>query len=183
MQVSNKFTRKVISQIITVYQWVLEINLEDIGIQLLIKQNKDPDDMLDSINAKLIEVCDNYLKDKNLWLDKYQLSTICAQLVTQAIDECEEPFWVSVKQSKALVKEYLETNKNKREALERIKKENEEFDRQYEQAKKENRQKANRTIDTTQLVEPQPQQTIQPKPKKRVTTTDDLAVDNFILPM
>ena len=66
MQVKNKFTRKVISQIITVYQWMLEIDLEEIWIQLLIKQNKNPDDMLDAINAKLIDVCAEYLKHKNI---------------------------------------------------------------------------------------------------------------------
>lgn len=153
MQVSNKFTRKIISQIITVYQWVLEINLEDIWVQLTIKQNKDPDDMLDVVNAKLIDVCDEYLKWKNIWLDKYQLSTLCAQLITQAIDECDEPFWVSVKQTKSLVQDYLEKNKKKLEALERIKKENDEYDKQYVQAKIENKKKANRVAEASEAVE------------------------------
>lgn len=184
MQLTAKATRKELKQFITIYQSIIEFSLEKLWVEVIIKHNKkDADDMLDDINAKLIEVCDEYIKEHQIGLDKFQLATVVLDLYTQTVSSLDEPFKVIAKESKALVKEYLETNKNKREALERIKKENEEFDRQYEQAKKENRQKANRTIDTTQLVESQPQQTTQPKPKKRVTTTDDLAVDNFILPM
>ena len=76
MQITNKFTRKVLSQIITVYQWTLDIDLPELWVKLLIKPNKNVDDMLDVINAELINVCWEYLEDKKLWLDKYQLATI-----------------------------------------------------------------------------------------------------------
>ena len=84
--------------------------------------------MLDAINNELIKVCWEYLEGKKLWLDKYQLATICAELTTLAMERCEEPFWISVKTSKQLVQDYLEKNAKKREALERIKKENEALD-------------------------------------------------------
>ena len=124
MQATSKFTRKTLSQIITVYQWALEVDLEEAWIKLIIRPNKDIDDMLDVINAELINVCWQYLEDKHLWLDKYQLATICAELTTLAMEKCEEPFRITVKTNKALIQEYLSKNKQKRETLERIKKEN-----------------------------------------------------------
>jgi len=36
-------------------------------MEITIKHNKqDPDQMLDDLNAKLIEVCDEYLKENNI---------------------------------------------------------------------------------------------------------------------
>lgn len=67
MQTNAKATRKELKQFITIYQSILEFSLEKMGLEVIIKHNKaDPDDMLDDINAKLIEVCDEYLQDKRL---------------------------------------------------------------------------------------------------------------------
>ena len=190
MEVTSKFTRKTITQIITVYQWVLNIELKDIWIELLIKPNKNIDDMLDVINNELINVCWEYLEGHNLNLDKYQLATICAELTTLAMERCEEPFWVSVKSSKALVKEYLEANKSKRETLERIKQENEDLDKEVALRKKEQQEKK-------VIFRPEPEmpsgnleagypgsQPPSPKPKKpRAKWTDALAIDDFRLPI
>ena len=67
MQTNAKATRKELKQFITIYQSILEFSLEKMGLEVIIKHNKaDPDDMLDDINAKLIEVCDEYLQDKKL---------------------------------------------------------------------------------------------------------------------
>jgi hypothetical protein len=86
--------------------------------------------MLDDINAKLIEVCGKYLEDHKVGLDKFQLATVVMDLYTQTISELPEPFKVIAKESKNLVKEYLEANKSKREALERIKNENDTLDKE-----------------------------------------------------
>ena len=123
------------------YQGTLEVEIPDVGMKLLIKPNKDVDDMLDVINNELIKVSWEYLEGKKLWLDKYQLATICAELMTLAMERCEEPFWISVKTSKTLVKDYLEKNKAKRETLERIKQENEALDKEVALRKKEQQEK------------------------------------------
>ena len=195
MQVESKFTRKVISQIITVYQWVLSIELEDVWIGLMIKPNKNVDDMLDAINNELIKVCWEYLEGKKLWLDKYQLATICAELTTLAMERCEEPFWISVKTSKQLIQEYLEKNAKKRETLERIKKENETLDEKLaaqEKLKKEKRVALIEKVEIDMKPEmpsgnleagPMGANAPSPKPKKkRVRGTDALAITDFRLP-
>ena len=111
-------------------------------MEVIVKHNKqDPDDMLDDINAKLIEVCDGYLSMHKLSIDKFQLATIVMDLYTQTISSLDEPFKVIAKESKALVKEYLEANKSKRETLERIKKENEALDKEVTLRKKEQQEK------------------------------------------
>ena len=190
MQATGKFTRKVITQIITVYQWVLNVTLKDIWIEIMIKPNKDVDDMLDVINNELINVCWEYLKEHKLSLDKYQLATICAQLVTLAIDNCDEPFRISVKWTKALVQEYLEKNKSKREALERIKNENDELDKEIAVRKQEIKKK---NVDL--VAEPEMPREIsdagpmgsnppvQPQKKIKRKWTDALAIDDFRLPI
>ena len=67
MQTTAKVERKVLSQYITVYQSIMQFSLEKMGLEVIIKHNKeDNDNMLDDINAKLIEVCDEYLQDKKL---------------------------------------------------------------------------------------------------------------------
>lgn len=159
MQATSKFTRKALSQIITVYQWTLEVDLEEAWIKLVIRPNKDIDDMLDVINAELINVCWQYLEDKHLWLDKYQLATICAELTTLAMEKCEEPFRVTVKTTRAILQDYLEKNKKKRETLERVKKENKELDKRIEQ------EKAHRA-EPAPIEEPQVQSTPVATPKQ-----------------
>lgn len=149
--------------------------------------------MLDAINAKLIDVCWEYLEWKNLWLDKYQLATICAQLTTLAMEQCETPFFIGVKSNKALVKEYLEKNKSKREALERIKKENEGLDKELTLREKEAKEKKaqikkvnlspesempSQNSETGRLGKQPPVS----KPKPRAKWVDALAIDNFSLP-
>jgi len=55
--------RKVLSQFITVYQSIIKFSVEKMGLEVIIKHNKeDADNMLDDINAKLIEVCERYLE-------------------------------------------------------------------------------------------------------------------------
>ena len=171
------------------YQGTLDIELPEVWIKLLIKPNKDVDDMLDVINNELIKVCWEYLEDKKLWLDKYQLATICAQLMTLAMERCEEPFWISVKTSKALVKEYLEVNKSKKETLERIKNENDALDKEIAVRKKEQKEKkiAFRPEPEMPSEKSEPEylgsQPPSPKPKKiRARWTDALAIDDFKLP-
>jgi hypothetical protein len=111
-------------------------------LEVIVKHNKqDPDDMLDDINAKLIEICDGYLSTHKLSIDKFQLATIVMDLYTQTISSLDEPFKVIAKESKALVKEYLEANKSKRETLERIKQENEALDKEVALREKEQQEK------------------------------------------
>lgn len=180
----------MLSQIITVYQSVLEFSLEKVWLEVIIKHNKsDPDAMLDEINNKLIEVCDEYLKEHKLSLDKYQLSMIIMDLYTQAISSLEEPFKVIAKESKTLVKEYLEVNKSKREALERIKNENDTLDKEILVRKKEQKEKKAIVVAEPEMPakisEPEylGSQAPRPKPKKKVArSTDALAIDNFVLP-
>lgn len=171
MQATSKFTRKVISQIITVYQWILDIDIEEAWIQLYIRPNKDVDDMLDVINAELIEVCWEYLSDKKLWLDKYQLATICAQLMTLAMEKCQDPFRITVKTARAILQDYLEKNKKKRETLERIKKENKELDKKIAKEVAQREQiREEPIVEEAQPVQPQAQpKPIQPKkpPKQK----------------
>lgn len=112
----------MLSQFITVYQWILEFSLEKVWLEVIVKHNKaDADAMLDDINAKLIEVCEEYLETHKVGLDKFQLATVVMDLYTQTISSLDEPFKVIAKESKTLIKEYLESNKAKRETLERIK--------------------------------------------------------------
>lgn len=194
MQTTAKWTRKELKQFITVYQWILEFSLEKVWLEVIIKHNKaDPDDMLDDINAKLIEVCEEYLDNHNIELDKFQLATIVMDLYTQTISELPEPFKVIAKESKNLVKEYLEANKSKREALERIKAENDTLDKEIAIRKEEQRKKASEkkaiVVAEPEMpaekskVEYQGSQPPYPKPKRKATrNTDALAIDNFVLP-
>ena len=62
-------------------------------------------------------------------------------LYTRTISELDEPFRVTIKESKHLVQDYLEKNKAKRETLERIKKENESLDKEVALRKKEQQEK------------------------------------------
>lgn len=190
MQTTSKATRKELKQFITVYQWILEFSLEKVWLEVIIKHNKkDPDDMLDDINAKLIEVCEEYLDTHNVGLDKFQLATVVMDLYTQTISSLDEPFKVIAKEAKALVKEYLEENTKKREALERIKNENEALDKEILTKKKEQEEKKvilgaepempSKNLETGR----QGSQAPLPKAKKkRALWVDALAIDNFSLP-
>ena len=191
MQTTAKWTRKELKQFITVYQWILEFSLEKVWLEVIIKHNKaDPDDMLDDVNAKLIEVCEEYLETHKVGLDKFQLATVVMDLYTQTISELPEPFKVIAKESKTLVKEYLEANKSKREALERIKNENDTLDKEILVRKKEQKEKKAIVVAEpempAEISEPGPMggnPAPRPKPKKKVArNTDALAIDNFVLP-
>ena len=203
MQTIAKAKRKELTQFLTVYQSIIEFSLEKMGLEVIIKYNKsDADEMLDNVNAQLINVCWQYLETHDLPLDKYQLSTIVMDLYTQTISSIDEPFKVIAKESKDLVKDYLEKNKKKSEALERIKKENEELDKEIwelqEVAIQQQAQLSNIHINN---VEPQPvpkptitprnipisrptnKSTITKKAKYRGTGTADLLIDDsFSLP-
>ena len=197
MQTTAKATRKELKQFITVYQWILEFSLEKVWLEVIVKHNKaDPDDMLDDINAKLIEVCGDYLEGHKLSVDKFQLATIVMDLYTQTISSLEAPFKIIAKESKALVQEYLEKNKSKRETLERIQKENESLDEEIAareaELKKQKRTAQNLQSDfvakpemPSQNSEAGPMGANPPvsKPKKKAKTTDDLAIDNFRFPI
>lgn len=191
MQLTANAEQKVISQYITVYQSIISFSVEKLWLEVILKYNKsDTDNMLDDCNAHLIEVCEDYLKEHKLSLDKFQLATIVAQLWSQTISELDEPFRVTIKESKHLVQDYLEKNKAKRETLERIKKENEILDKEVALRKKEQQEKK-------VILRPEPEmpsgnseagypgsQPPSPKPKKpRARWTDALAVDNFRLPI
>lgn len=188
MQTTAKATRKVLSQFITVYQWILEFSLEKVWLEVIVKHNKaDADAMLDDINAKLIEVCEEYLETHKVGLDKFQLATVVMDLYTQTISSLDEPFKVIAKESKTLIKEYLESNKAKRETLERIKNENDSLDKEIEAYKKTMAEKKANLVAKPEMPakisEPEylGTQAPTPKPKPRVRWTDALAVD-FSLP-
>lgn len=187
MQLTANAEQKVISQYITVYQSIISFSVEKLWLEVILKYNKsDTDNMLDDCNAHLIEVCEDYLKEHKLSLDKFQLATIVAQLWSQTISELDEPFRVTIKESKHLVQDYLEKNKAKRETLERIKKENETLDKEVALRKKEQQEKK-------VILRPEPEmpsenseagaygrQPPSPKPKKtRLRWTDALAIDDF----
>lgn len=155
------------------------------------KYNKsDTDNMLDDLNAHLIEVCEGYLKEHNLNLDKFQLATIVAQLWSQTVSELDAPFRVTIKESKHLIQDYLEKNKAKRETLERIKKENETLDKEVALRKKEQQEKKVNLRPEPEMpsenLEVGPMGSIPPYPrpkKPKARWTDALAVDNFRLPI
>lgn len=177
------------NQIVTVYQSILEFSLEKVWLEVIIKYNKsDPDAMLDEVNARLIEVCDEYLSEHKLWLDKYQLSMIVMDLYTQTISSLDEPFKVIAKESKAIIQDYLEKNKSKRETLERIKNENDALDKEILVREKEQKEKKVKLVEKpempTEISEPGPMGSIPPtpKPKRKARWTDALAIDNFSLP-
>ena len=195
MQTTAKGVRKELKQFITVYQWILEFSLEKVWLEVIIKHNKqDVDDMLDDVNAKLIEVCEEYLDTHTIGLDKFQLATVVMDLYTQTISSLDEPFKVIAKESKALVKEYLEANKQKREALERIKTENEALEKELIAKEKEKKKLASEkkaivveepempseNVDAEYLGSQAP---IPKKKKKAIRNTDALAIDNFKLPV
>lgn len=130
--------QKEISQYIKMYQGIIEFSLDKMWLEVIIKHNKtDSDQMFDVINDKLIQVCEKYLETNNLWIDKFKLATIVMQLYTQAASECEEPYKVIVKETKWLLQDYLAKNKQKREALNRVKEEIEELEKEEELALKE----------------------------------------------
>lgn len=189
MQLTANAEQKVISQYITVYQSIISFSVEKLWLEVILKYNKsDTDNMLDDCNAHLIEVCEDYLKEHKLNLDKFQLATIVAQLWSQTISELDDPFRVTIKESKHLVQDYLEKNKAKRETLERIKKENETLDKEVALRKKEQQEKK-------VILRPEPEmpsgnsEAGYPgsvpggiKKKNKTRWTDSLAVDNFYLP-
>lgn len=186
-----KGIRKEFNQVFTVYQSILEFSLEKMWLEIVIKHNKmDVDDMLDSINVHLIDVCEDYLKGHKLPLDKYQLALIIMDLYTKTISELDAPFKVTVKESKHLVQEYLEKNKSKREALERIKNENEALDKEILTNQQKQREKKVVLVEKPEMpaeipeVGPMGSKPPSPKPKKKATrNVDALAVDDFRLPI
>lgn len=191
MQTTAKGEQKVLSQYITIYQEILSFSLEKVWLEIILKHNKsDADNMIDDINDKLIEVCDEYLKENKLPLDKFQLALIIMQLHSKTIASLEAPYKVIAKESKALVQEYLEKNSKKREALERIINENKELDEQLaiqEQEKKTKKKEIAKPVIDEEEYEPQLQP--QPKPKKQKKGAyrkglEDMLIDNsFTLPI
>lgn len=141
LQAYAKAKRKELSQIITIYQSVLDFSFEELWMEITIKHNKeDVDNMLDDINAKLIEVCDEYLKENNIWLDKYQLSMIVMDLYTKTITSLPQPFYVQARESKNLMKEYVKANKEYIEKAKKVKKENKELEKETEELVKRNKE-------------------------------------------
>lgn len=189
MQLTANAEQKVISQYITVYQSIISFSVEKLWLEVILKYNKsDTDNMLDDCNAHLIEVCEDYLKEHKLNLDKFQLATIVAQLWSQTISELDEPFRVTIKESKHLVQDYLEKNKAKRETLERIKQENENLDKEVALRKKEQQEKK-------VILRPEPEMPSEKleagypgsvpggiKKQKKQRWTDALAIDDFYIP-
>lgn len=193
MQLTANAEQKIISQYITVYQSIVKFWIDKLWLDIVIKYNKsDTDNMLDDCNAHLIEVCDKYLQEHKLPLDRFQLATIVAQLRSQTISELDAPFRVTIREAKHLIQDYLDKNKSKREALERIKNENDALDkeiiaRREEQKKKLSEknvvlvEKPEMPTEISEVGPMGPNPT--PKPKKKVVRgTDALAIDNFVLP-
>lgn len=149
LQAYAKAKRKELSQIITIYQSILEFNFEELWMEITIKHNKeDVDNMLDDCNAKLIEVCDEYLKENNnIKLDKYQLATIVMDLYTRTISSLPQPFYVQARESKNLMKDYVKANKEYMEKVKKVKRENEELLKEASKLEKQ-RQEAKRQINT-----------------------------------
>lgn len=189
-----KAERKVINQFITVYQAILSFSIEKMGLEVEMKFNKESsDDLLDCVNAHLIEVSEKYLETHKLNMDKFQLSLLVMDLFTQAISELDEPFRVTIRESKQLVQDYLEKNAKKREALERIKKENETLDEKLAAQEKLKKEKRVALIEKVEIdekpempsgnLEAGAQGRVSGVTKKRKSRwTDSLAVDNFYIP-
>ena len=141
LQAYAKAKRKELSQIITIYQSVLDFAFEELWMEVTIKHNKeDVDNMLDDINAKLIDVCDEYLKENNIGLDKYQLSMIVMDLYTKTITSLPQPFYVQARESKNLMKEYVKANKEYIEKAKKVKKENKELEKEADELAKRNKE-------------------------------------------
>ena len=133
LQTYAKATRKELSQIITIYQSILEFSFEEIWIDVVVKHAKeDVDNMLDDINAKLISVCEEYLKENRIWLDKYQLSMIVMDLYTKTITQLPQPFYVQAKEDKNKVKEYVKANKEYSKKLKEVKAKYKEMKKEVE---------------------------------------------------
>lgn len=191
MQTTAKGVRKELKQIITVYQWILEFSLEKIWVEVIVKHNKaDADAMLDDINAKLIDICEEYLDTHKIGLDKYQLAMVVMDLYTQTISSIDEPFKVIAKENKQLIQDYLEKNKQKRETLERIKSENEALDKEIAAKKREQKEKKVDFIAEPEMPSgnseagPMGPKPPSPKPKKnKARWVDAYAINDFKLPI
>ena len=138
LQTYAKAEKKELNQIITVYQSILNFSFEELWIDVTIKHNKtDPDQMIDDINAKLINVCEDYLKENNIGLDKYQLSMLVMKLYVETISSIPQPFYVQAKESKNLVKDYVKANKEYMEKVKKVKRENNDLQNKLKELEKE----------------------------------------------
>ena len=165
MITTAKASQKSLNQYIEMYQMSIDFELEKIWVQVQLKFNKaDSDQMFDDINDRLIQVCDKYIQENNIGWDKFQLATVVMKLFTQAASECEAPFKVVVKENKKQIQEYLEKNKDKRETLERIKKENKELDKKIAKEVAQRRQVIEEPI--VEEVQSTPSQPKPAQPKK-----------------
>ena len=194
MITTAKAVQKEISQYIKMYQWIIEFSLDKMGLEVIVKHNKtDSDAMFDVINDKLIQVCEEYLKENNLWIDKFKLATIVMQLYTKAASECEEPYKVIVKETKWLLQDYLNKNKQKRDALNRVKQEIEQAEKEEQLALKEleERKKNVNTIKNMEVAvseaEPEPEpgqeeEIVFPKKRTRKKKVEVVQPDEVIEP-
>lgn len=138
MITTAKAVQKELSQYIKLYQSIIEFNLDKMWLEVIVKHNKkDPDQMIDDINDEVIKVCKEYLAQTPIqWVDEFGLATIVMQNYTTALSRLEEPFKVIVKETKSLVQDYLDKNKDKRATLDRIKKENEKLEKEIKKQSK-----------------------------------------------
>lgn len=111
------------------------------------------------------------------------------QLYTQAASECEEPYKVIVKETKGLLQDYLNKNKQKRDALNRVKKEIEEAEKEEQLALQELelRKKDVETIKNTEVTvavaeEPEEEEEIV-FPKKRTKKKKETPKPEVIEPV
>lgn len=172
MITTAKASQKSLSQYIEMYQMSIDFELDKIWAQVQLKFNKsDSDQMFDDVNDKLIQVCDRYIQENKCPRDKFQLATVCMKLFTQAASECETPFKVVVKENRKQIQEYLEKNKDKRETLERIKKENKELDKKIAKELAQKKEVALKEAPIEEVVEETPPPEAKPKaaPKKKTT--------------
>lgn len=145
--------RKEINQIITIYQSILKFSLEEVGLTITIKHAKeDVDNLLDDVNSKLIEICDGFLKENNVGLDKYQLATIVMNLYTKTITSLSQPFYVQAKEDKNKVKEYVKANKDYMKKVKEVKEKNKNLQEEVKKLEKESQNLNNKLLNKTQSV-------------------------------
>ena len=141
LQAYAKAKLKTLSQFITIYQSIIDFSLDELWMNITLKFNKeDPDSLMDDVNFKVINTCEEYLKENNLWIDKFQLATIVMKIFCESIASLPQPFYVQARESKNLMKEYVKANKEYIEKAKKVKKENEELLKASEELEKKNQQ-------------------------------------------
>lgn len=140
---------KTLNQIITIYQTIIEFSFEELWIDVTLKFNKeDPDSLIDDVNFKVISTCEEYLKENNLWLNKFQLATIVMKIFCESISSLSNPFYVKAKEDKNKVKDYVKANKEYSKKLKEVKAKNDELKKELKEQEKTNIEIEEQTVET-----------------------------------